>query len=173
VSNTTALSTAGAQVSQWNAVSVVVNSTVYGGSGGAVGTFSLAPAAEEIALHELGHSAFRLADEYEYFRGCASGETDRNNHPVGELAEVNVTTSTDRATLKWRNLVTAPETPWPTTSNANCAQCDPRSSPVSAGTIGLFEGAHYHHCRAFRPEFNCKMRVLGEPFCAVCRERIR
>jgi hypothetical protein len=173
VNNTTALSTTGAQVPQWNAVLVVVNSTVYGGSGGAVGTFSLAPGAEEIALHELGHSAFRLADEYEYFRGCASGETDRNNHPAGELAEVNVTTNTNRATLKWRNLITAPETPWPTTGNANCARCDPQTSPVPAGKVGLFEGAHYHHCGAFRPEFNCKMRVLGKPFCAVCRERIR
>src|SRR5215217_7012351 len=52
---------------------VVNNSTVYGGSGGAVGTFSLHPSAQEIALHEMGHTSFALADEYEYLRGCASG----------------------------------------------------------------------------------------------------
>src|SRR5215210_8685750 len=107
VNNTTALNTVAAQVPQWHTVLVVVNSTVYGGAGGAVGTFSLAPGAEEIALHELGHTAFDLADEYEYFRGCASGETDRNNHPASEPAEVNVTANTNRATLKWRHLVAA------------------------------------------------------------------
>jgi hypothetical protein len=173
VNNTTALNSAGAQVPQWNAVLIVVNSTVYGGSGGAVGTFSLAAGAKQIALHEMGHTAFGLADEYEYFRGCTSGETDRNNHPASEPAEVNVTTNTDPATLKWRHLVTAPAAPWLTTSNANCAQCDPQASPVAAGTVGLFEGAHYFHCGAFRPKFNCKMRALNNPFCAVCRERIR
>jgi hypothetical protein len=173
VNNTTALNTAGAQVPQFHTVLVVVNAAVYGGSGGAVGTFSLAAGAVEIALHELGHTAFGLADEYEYFRGCSSGETDRNNHPPNEPGEVNVTVNTNQATLKWRNLVTAPATPWPTTSNPNCAQCDPQASPVAAGTVGLFEGAHYFHCGAFRAEFSCKMRALNNPFCAVCRERIR
>jgi len=170
VNDATALSTAGAQVPQWNSVLVVVNSTVYGGSGGAVGTFSLDPAAAEIALHELGHTAFALAEEYESYRGCGV-DTDRDNHPPGEPAETNVTLNTDPATLKWRHLVAA-STPVPTTRNADCTQCDPQTSPVPVGAVGLFEGAHYYHCEAFRPEFNCKMRALGRPFCAVCRERI-
>ena len=38
--------------------------------------------------------------------------------------------------------------------------------------MGLFEGAHYYHCGAFRPEFHCRMRALGNPFCAVCRREI-
>ncbi len=176
VDNATALATADDEVPQWNAVLVVVNSTVYGGSGGPVCTFSLAPDAEEIALHELGHTAFGLADEYESYEGCKSGETDRNKHPNSEPAEVNVTINTDRATLKWRRFVTA--STLPTTTNADCTKCDPQSSPVPAGTVGLFEGAHYYHCGAFRPEFDCKMRDLGVqgsrfPFCAVCSERIR
>ncbi|HEX2295711.1 MAG TPA: M64 family metallopeptidase [Actinomycetota bacterium] len=172
VDNATALSTAGAQVPQWDVVLVLVNSTIYGGAGGAVATFSLAAGAEQIALHELGHTAFGLADEYETLRGCASGETDRNNHPAtAELAQANVTINTDRATLKWRHLVRA-ATRIPTTENANCAQCDPQPSPVPAGTVGLFEGADSYHCDGYRPEFNCMMRTLGSPFCAVCRERI-
>jgi len=61
----------------------------------------------------------------------------------------------------------------PTTSNADCTHCDPQSSPVPAGTVGTFEGAQYFHCGKFRPEFNCKMRALGIPFCAVCQEIIR
>ncbi|NUT32960.1 MAG: hypothetical protein HOV79_07785 [Hamadaea sp.] len=165
----TALSVAGDQVPQWNAVLVLVNSTVYGGSGGAVAVFSMAAGAEEIALHELGHSPFGLADEYEYYRGCASGETDRNHHPHLEPAEPNVTIDDDRARIKWRDLVAA-TTPVPTTVNKDCTRCDPRTAPpasVPADAIGAFEGAHYHHCGAYRPQFDCRMRALGLPFCAV------
>src|SRR5918997_805747 len=168
VNNATALATVDEQVPQWNAVLVMVNSTVFGGAGGAVGTFSRATGAEEIALHELGHTAFGLADEYEYFRGCGV-DTDRNNHPASEPAEVNVTTNTDRTTLKWGRFVAA-STPVPTTRNADCTRCDPQASPVAAGTVGLFEGAHYFHCGAFRPEFDCKIWNLGDPFCDVCGE---
>ena len=33
-------------------------------------------------------------------------------------------------------------------SNPNCDAVDSRPSPVAAGTVGLFEGAHYYHCGA-------------------------
>ncbi len=171
VNNATALSTANAQVPEWDVLFVVVNSAIFGGSGGPVGTVSVAPGAEQNALHELGHTAFGLADEYEYLRGCASGETDRNNHPATEPAQPNVTIDTDRTTLKWRHLIQA-NTLIPTTDNTQCARCDPQPSPVPAGTVGLFEGADKYHCDAYRPEFDCMMRTVGRPFCAVCRERI-
>ena len=51
---------------------LVVNSTVYGGSGGSVGTYSLASGATEIAIHEMGHTAFGFADEYAYYAGSAT-----------------------------------------------------------------------------------------------------
>src|SRR5665811_921637 len=35
-----------------------------------------------------------------------------------------------------------------------------------------FEGAGYFHCGAYRPEYDCKMRNLGVPFCHVCRQVI-
>jgi hypothetical protein len=167
----TALTVAGEQVPEWHAALMVVNSPIYGGSGGAVGVFSLASGAEEIALHEMGHSAFSLADEYPSYLGCGI-DIDRDHHPGFEPFEANVTVNTDRATLKWRYLV-AQTTPIPTTSNADCTQCDPQPDPQPTGTVGLYEGAHYYHCGAFRPEFNCKMRELGPPFCAVCQQRIR
>lgn len=166
------LSTVAGQVPEWHAILVVVNSTIYGGSGGQAATYSLAAGADQIALHELGHSAFGLADEYEYYQGCASGETDRDNHPGPEPTEPNVTTNSDRATLKWRHLVDT-ATPIPTTENADCSQCDTQSEPAPAGRVGLFEGAHYHHCGAYRPVFDCKMRTLTQPFCPVCQARIR
>jgi hypothetical protein len=168
----TALAVAGAQVPEFDAVLVIVNSTVYGGSGGAVGVFSLAGNATEIAIHELGHTAFGLADEYMYYRGCGSGETDRDHHPPVEPVEPNVTIASTRAGIKWRDLILS-STPVPTMSNPDCAQCDSRPSPVPTGTVGAFEGAHYAHCGAYRPEYGCKMLTLGTPFCAVCQRRIR
>ncbi len=171
VDDVTAFTVAGDAVPQWNMILVVVNSTVYGRSGGGVAVYSLAGGAEEIALHEMGHAAFGLADEYEYFAGCGV-DTDRDRHPAFEPAEPNVTTDADPATLKWRDLV-RPGTPVPTTRNADCAQCDPQPNPLPADTVGAYEGARYYHCGAYRPQFDCKMRALGSPFCAVCGRRIR
>jgi hypothetical protein len=167
--NSTALLTAAAQVPAFTVVLVVVNSTVYGGSGGSVGTFSLAGGANEIAIHEMGHTAFGLADEYAYWAG--GNETGRDRHPAGEPSEPNVTLNTNRTTLKWGWAVAA-ATALPTMSNPNCSQVDSRASTVAAGTVGLFEGAHYFHCGAYRSEFDCKMRNLGVPFCRVCRQVI-
>ncbi len=163
---TTALQVAAAQVPEFTVVLVVVNSTVYGGSGGSIGTYSLAGGATEIAIHEMGHTAFGLADEYPYYAGGA--ETGHDHHPAGEPSQPNVTLDTARATLKWGWAVRA-TTALPTQSNGSCAQVDSSASPVPAGTVGTFEGAHYYHCGAYRPEFDCKMRNLSVPFCAVCR----
>ena len=166
------VTTANAQVPGWDGILVVVNHTEYGGSGGDVAVYSLAAGADEIAIHELGHSAFKLADEYEYYQGCSSGETDRNNHPATEPSEPNVTIVKDRATLKWRHLVDKATTV-PTTENGDCTKCDSQANPVTATTVGVFEGAHYYHCKAYRPAFNCRMRSIGQEFCAVCQEAIR
>ncbi|WP_251075751.1 M64 family metallopeptidase [Streptomyces sp. ISL-12] len=168
--SSTVLQTAAAQVPEFSVAIVVVNSTVYGGSGGSIGTYSLASGATEIAIHELGHTAYGLADEYAYYAG--GNETGHDHHPPGEPAEPNVTLNTDRATLEWGWAV-APTTALPTMSNPNCATVDTRPSTVPAGTVGCFEGAHYYHCRCFRPEHNCKMRELSVPFCQVCRQVIR
>ena len=172
VNNTTAIQVASDRVPEWDMILVLVNSTVYGGSGGAVATSSTHPSASEIVIHEIGHTAFGLADEYEYYAGCGSGEVGQDVYTGPEPFEPNVTINTDRNTNKWRHLI-LPTTPMPTTSNANCSQCDPQPSPVPQGTVGAFEGAQYFHCGKFRPEFDCKMRALGPPFCAVCREVIR
>ncbi len=74
VNNNTALTTASAEVPEVHMAMVIVNSSEYGGSGGAVAVFSRDPQAAEIGLHEMGHTAFGFADEYEYYQGCNSGE---------------------------------------------------------------------------------------------------
>ncbi|MCS7480644.1 M64 family metallopeptidase [Umezawaea endophytica] len=174
VDDATAMAVATAQVPQWHKIVVSVNSTKRGGSGGEVAVFSQASDSNQVALHELGHSAFGLADEYEYLQGCGL-EDDHNRHPPGEPAQPNVTTNADRATLKWRELV-ASATPLPTTTNPDCTKCDPRTGPpagVPASAVGAYEGADHFHCGAFRPQFTCRMRFVDQEFCAVCARRIR
>jgi hypothetical protein len=172
--NAIARETAKAQVPQFHMIMVIVNSTVYGGTGGQVAVCSVAPDAALIAIHEMGHTAFGLADEYEYYAGCGKDDSDHDHQPAGvEPSAPNVTASSARDSLKWHHLVDA-NTPLPTTSNPNCSLCDPRTtSPVADGVVGAFEGAAYVHCGAFRPAFDCMMRNLGAPYCAVCREAIQ
>ena len=56
---------------------------------------------------------------------------------------------------------------------ADCGQCDPQPNPFPAATVGAYEGAGYFHCALYRPQFDCRMRALGNPFCAVCQGVIR
>ena len=169
VDSALALQVAAAQVPSYDFAMVIVNTPISGGKGGAVASFSRGGNLAETAMHEMGHTAFRLADEYEYWAGCGSGETDRNNHPTGEPTEPNVTTKLN--SLKWGRYVLG-GTNVPTTTNANCAACDTQGNPAAAGTVGAYEGAHYYHCSAWRPEFDCRMRTLGVEFCRVCQDVI-
>ena len=128
---------------------VVANTTEYGGSGGTATVFSLDPDwMSEIAIHELGHSWFKLADEY-----TAGGQA-----ATMEPVEVNVCGRADRAHLKW---VVADDVPLPTLDD----------NPT--GVVGAFEGAKYREKGIFRPAFDCKMRTPGQPFCPVCSGEIR
>lgn len=67
---------------------IIGNSPEYGGCGGTYAFLSAHTLADDIALHELGHSFGKLADEY-WFSG--SGESP------------NKTQNSDPATIKWKN----------------------------------------------------------------------
>lgn len=69
---------------------ILGNSTEYGGCGGTYAFLSKHASANEIVVHELGHSFGKLADEY-WFSG--SGESP------------NKTTNNNPATNKWKNWV--------------------------------------------------------------------
>ncbi len=159
------------QLPQANMILVIVNSTEYGGSGGGVATFSLATGADEIALHEMGHTAFGFADEYCFYRGCGL-DTGHDHYTGAEPGQPNITTVTDRSTIKWGSLI-ASTTAMPTMSNPDCTQCNNGPSLHPAGTVGTFEGAGYYHCGLYRGEYACRMRSLGNPYCAVCQAVIR
>jgi hypothetical protein len=167
VNETTAKQVAYAAVPATHIVVIIVNSPIYGGSGGPVATFSKHAQSLEIALHEMGHTAFQLADEYADPGNGVGGDS----YAGAEPSQPNVTGNPDRATIKWNSLLTA-GVPVPTTSNGDCSKKDERPSTFAADTVGAFEGAQYFHCGLYRPEYDCRMRTLGQPFCAVCREEI-
>jgi len=173
VNTGTVIGVADEAVPEWHVAMVIVNSSKYGGSGASgVPVFSLHPQANQVALHELGHSGFGLADEYPSRRGCGVSEPGHQEYQGPEPAEPNVTAEDDRDRIKWRGLILQ-ATPVPTTENEDCTQCDTQSNPIADGTVGAFEGARYFRCGLYRPQFDCLMDELGEPFCAVCQQRIR
>jgi hypothetical protein len=122
---------------------VIVNSPLYGGSGGDVATFSTAPGAAEIALHEMGHTA-RLRRRVRMPVARAARLYDvRRRWPV----EPNVTRNTDRASIKWRSVLSSA-----TDALDDCPRqlrpCDPQPNLRAADYVGAYEGARYMHCGA-------------------------
>ena len=158
----------------WHAAVVIVNSTMRGGcASGNVFATAVSTDFINVVMHELGHAAFGLADEYSTWQGCTSGETDRDNAPPGEPMKRNITAASTLGSLKWAHLVD-PMTPVPTMQNPDCTKCDLRPNVRADDTeIGLFEGAGYYHCGYFRPAYTCRMRNSGTHYCRVCAESIR
>ncbi|MGH3368749.1 MAG: M64 family metallopeptidase [Nocardioidaceae bacterium] len=162
---------------------VVINSIEYGGGGGPVPTCTLfAPDPNhpwldpwDVAMHEAGHSAFGLADEYDHV------DNDVGLRYFGpERPEPNITarvqegadkTAVNLERLKWRWAWT-PDTRIPTTSPAANCSATPATTTLPTGTVGAFAGGHRHNCGIYRPEFNCRMRNAEMPFCKVCQQHI-
>lgn len=163
INTTLALSVATTLVPLRHQVLCIVNASKYGGSGGTMATCSTHPAAAHIAIHELGHSAFQLADEY----GGTLVAT-------GEPGAPNVTLNTDRSSNKWRALI-SPTTPMPSQCEGTCtaSTCVAPSTPPAANAVGTYEGGFYSNCNVYRPFPNCKMRGVSAPFCPVCEGIIR
>ncbi|MBI3229820.1 MAG: hypothetical protein HYZ45_06475, partial [Burkholderiales bacterium] len=120
---------------------VISNSTRYGGSGGGVATLSMHAQSTEIALHEIGHTAFKLADEYDY------GTCDLSSEPSEGDVSKNGTRS-----VKWNSYIAA-STAVPTAAGN-----------YPNGTVGAFQGAQYCTSGKYRPTENSRMRTLGYPW---------
>lgn len=75
---------------QYDQPIILVNSSEYGGAGGLYAVSSTGPNANEIAIHELGHSLFNLKDEY---------------YPGDDLAAeaINMTQENNPTLVKWKN----------------------------------------------------------------------
>ena len=135
---------------QRDVIIVISNSTRYGGSGGDVATVSMNQHSTEVALHEIGHTAFALADEYD------GGGCDLSAEPV----EANVSLNRTRS-VKWGGLIAA-ATPVPTPANT-----------YTNGTVGVFQGGQYCTSGKYRPTENSRMRTLGYPWHAVNEGLVR
>lgn len=121
---------------------VVANTATYGGAGGNVATMTMHELATELALHEIGHTAFALADEYDYGT-CQT---------FSEPSEGNVTIGSTPTTAKWGSLI-AGGIPLPTPTGV-----------YPNGTVGLFTGARYCPTGVYRPTEDSRMRTLGQPW---------
>jgi hypothetical protein len=140
---------------------VIANSVKYGGSGDPqVAVCSKDPEAFRVAIHELGHSAFSLADEYDDPNLAA---------PTSEPVQPNITISESRNNGKWGDLIQQ-STPIPSSRNPPCGSF--AGPPAPAGAVGAFEGAGHSVCGVFRPAATCLMRDLNDPFCPVCKRMI-
>jgi len=142
---------------------VVVNDDLYGGWAYyslKIAAASCSSSFEEIVLHEMGHVLGDLGDEY----------ADRDDcYPFSEPVEPNITTETDRANIKWNELIDS-TTPVPTTEDE---LEDLGIAPDDiANTVGLWEGADDYLPCVYRPQLKCKMKALGDPFCKVCANEL-
>lgn len=152
--NNSAVLTVAAQASpQYDQLVVLVNDPKYGGSGGVIAALSTNTNAPEILIHELGHSVGGLADEYDdpypAYPLC----------PASDCTEPNASRLANSG-IKWAAWV-EPGTPLPT----------PENQSAFVDSIGAFEGARYMATGLYRPkDTNCKMKILGVPYCSVCIE---
>lgn len=137
-------------VPDYDQVLMIVNDPQYGGSGGTTSIASVDQLANEILIHEIGHTFADLADEYEI-----------DAPQITPVEKANVTQQTTRALIKW-NIWILPGTPIPT----------PKDPNVYGNVIGLFEGANYRPTGWYRPKFDCKMNHLQVPFCSPCAEAL-
>jgi hypothetical protein len=167
INTTLARSVVAELVPAMHQVVCIVNTSTYGGSGAVnehVATCSTNSASALVAIHEMGHSAFGLADEY--------ASTDPS--PTAEPPQPNVTINTDRGTMKWRHLI-LDETPIPTLRNQGCGtptDVNPATLQLD-GPVGAYEGALHSKCNVYRPVLSCKMAANSSPFCPVCSAVIR
>lgn len=157
-------------VPDWNFVLIVLNNPGFGGCARGNKLYVTRGVGWDVIAHEFGHGFGSLADEY-----CRPG-----SHSGGEPGAVNVTSNTDRATLKWRRFV-RPSTPVPTgvnpsPGNGACTMYNQGTRPTgwdSALDAGVFEGGQYKDDGLYRPAENCRMLGNAPPFCPVCYSEMK
>jgi hypothetical protein len=150
-------------------VIILVNDTLYGGAGGQYAIASANAASPFIAIHEVGHSFFGLADEYttQYLGYGACSDQQTGGGAVA--CEPNVTTDTTH--VKWQRWIDASPTP----------TCPAAQTTCTATGIGLYEGARYLTMGMWRSERECLMRSFQASvasqiinnwwFCHACVEQ--
>ena len=148
-----------AWVPDYNLVVVILNTNGFGGCGGGGFQIVTMGVGWDVMAHEFGHGLGGLADEYCRARAYAGAEP----------GAVNVTTNTNRNTLKWKQYVN-PSTPV-LTGVGSCAGYTGGARPADwsdSQSAGLFEGGSTHGTGVYRPVINCRMNGNSPEFCPVC-----
>jgi hypothetical protein len=146
-------------VPDYDLVVIILNNPGFGGCGGGGFQIVTLGIGWEVLAHEFGHGTGGLADEYCKSKPYTGGEPDR----------VDLTTNTNRNTLKWKRFVN-PATPIPTGKGA-CAGYTEGAKPAGwsdTHDVGLFEGGGTCNTGIYRPVINCRMRGNSPEFCPVC-----
>jgi hypothetical protein len=152
---------------------VLVNSRLDGGQAESkkqIGWFSRSGSWARAAIHELGHAAFDLADEYDFNEPSDSPRRFSGTEP----ARPNLTINLNYATLKWRSFV-SPLTPLPTTVPSgppSCSYTHPLVDESYRHVVGAFEGGGHNACGIYTPAIRCLMDDHNDPFCPVCARHI-
>ena len=160
------------QNAEFDAVIVMVNSDLYGGSQSKkIAWVSAWPGFPDVALHELGHVA-GLSDEYGYYEAC----NDDHNRWVSSTNQAFPNVDHSGTNPKWLAEVTLTSLPSLVhPPAARCAQCfDPPDAVLIpfGDDVGTFESSGWWHCGLYRPTAHCKMRKLKDPFCKICQEQL-
>ncbi len=151
-------------------VIVLVNDSGHGGCALGGTTFmTLTSRLADVFIHELGHSIFDLADEYNYGR--------EDTYTGVEPWEENITIATEIAALKWSDLVITSSafsspTSIPTQTQPDCSDETLPLANVDDDIVGTFEGSKYRRCGIYRSEHTSRMRNSDEEFNAVGRREI-
>ena len=112
-----------------------------------------------VGAHEMGHMIGDLGDEY----------TGTANYTFAEPGRVNLTTNTNRATLKWRTFVD-PATALPTTTATDTSQ----EAGAFAGGMSAASGTNVRYGSGlFRPVSNCRMNGNTPAYCPVCYNQLQ
>ena len=150
-----------ATAAPYDALYVIVNNEKYGG-GGIYNFYGLSASnckwAEEVFVHEFGHSFAGLGDEY--YDSSTSYEEFYNIKI--EPWEPNLTTLVNFES-KWKDML----------PSGTSVPTPPLSDPKNNVSIGVFEGGGYMAKGIYRPVMDCRMKTnQAHAFCPVCQRAI-
>ena len=150
-----------ATAAPYDALYVIVNNEKYGG-GGIYNFYGLSASnckwAEEVFVHEFGHSFAGLGDEY--YDSSTSYEEFYNIKI--EPWEPNLTTLVNFES-KWKDML----------PSGTYVPTPPLSDPKDNVSIGVFEGGGYMAKGIYRPVMDCRMKTnQAQGFCPVCQRAI-
>lgn len=150
-----------ATAAPYDALYVIVNNEKYGG-GGIYNFYGLSASnckwAEEVFVHEFGHSFAGLGDEY--YDSSTSYEEFYNIKI--EPWEPNLTTLVNFES-KWKDML----------PSGTSVPTPPLSDPKDNVSIGVFEGGGYMAKGIYRPVMDCRMKTnQAQGFCPVCQRAI-